>query len=628
MKKTYFCILLSAFFFTHPACHSVKKMINKKFPPLTVIDQQMKAIEQNLYSIDSLDPSIGVFLHKQLINTILPDKIQKTVEELKDSNLLIHKFIPTLYFEKQAIVIKSDFHFSLPQEGIDIKGNMIGFSAVSVVGDSLFLHNSLRTLKIKSIKCSKKISLKKRALVRLVRPVLRNFLNNINGIFFKKPAVINIGWKETLTFDPKEMFKGRGTEISGNTTEAVRFLTQTVVLINQKGVSVLLELDTQPQISHIEEIGVQTTTYKKTDLKKKFEQLQKKYNEKWDINFSSVADTADMLVAISKSEIAGILNELLASGFTLKQKIELPKTVLKEKMGIKESDIDCNRAHTKFSYPKFKRRNCSRGCEWWNIDCKRLETQCNLAEEARRTAYNGNRESARVLHQANNEASIAACKLFKETNNIFGVGTFKAKITANGLGEMVFSRFECSPDLSHVNMRHSGSITISMRSQLNLHPVDFGHFFLCFKNYSKSIKSNLNVNLKQQSSEIQIQSLQKGENLYLMVSIDPIRYTATVNPSPLQKLISDVRFRGDCPFFSGLLKATTTTASAAKFLGFIDLDESSELLLMGKARGKYQNTPMQKVFSPMTFNLDNTAKIRSFISWEAKSIQFSGTIKQ
>ena len=207
MKKISHLLILSLFL-SLTSCKTLIKIINKYYPPLTTTDQQIESIEQNLVLIDSINPNVGVHINRQILDEYLPIEVKKSAENISDKTIEIKKFDPLLSFEKQAIHIKADFIFYLPEYEVTIHGDFLGSSSISTSRDSLYVRNAFKTLKVKKIEFKNKPTLKEKVLAKLIKPIFDNFITNINGEMLKEPSVIYLGWEEALKFDPKNIFKG------------------------------------------------------------------------------------------------------------------------------------------------------------------------------------------------------------------------------------------------------------------------------------------------------------------------------------------------------------------------------------------------------------------------------------
>ncbi len=614
-------------------CKPLKTLLNREFPPLTTVDQQYTSIEHNLSGLENFKPHIGINIEKNtVIRYVLPE-LKKAVDSLNNETVTIQNFEPTLSFEKQGIFIAADFSITLSKEHAKIKGHFTGATTVSTQADSLYLRSAISSLNIHSIRFTKKTGLTKRALAKLIAPVLKNYIENINGELFKKPTVIYVGWGETYKLSLKDMFKDPKIEIIADSIKLSRFIRQSSIRLKTNGISVMLELaDTKPTLVPSATVILKPRT--ESEMSRLFTKFNDAFDTSWLTTFEAIDPKVSVSSSISKAEIAGILNEALSKPITMKQAFLVPESTFDQKLEVKKEDIDCQKVRTDFSYPDFNGASCDWDCTkkvcvlgkcvyFDDPACLASRAACRTKREAERVLWQAARETARIAHQAENEAKVGACNLQRELTGLLALGKFKGAISGSGKASVHFNSFHFNEDLSEITLNYSGDVNAKLKSNLELKPVDLGYIFFCYGNYDKTISSDIALTIPQASSKISITSSREDENLNLHIKLDKISYNASIEPSPLHVLLKDPVFHAQCPI-STILGIGAGATAVGKLLKMVKLAPEQELLLMGKAKGEYGIDEMQIPFKPITFNMNGESK-KSLIFWNRKSIQFTYT---
>jgi hypothetical protein len=253
--------------------------------------------------------------------------------------------------------------------------------------------------------------------------------------------------------------------------------------------------------------------------------------------------------------------------------------------------------------------------------CAASRRACRLRVEGERIAWQAARETARIAHQAENEAKVVACNVWRETMDFLALGRFKGDVSASGRATINLKSFNFNSDLSEISVKYSGGVDANLKSNLELKPVDLGYIFFCYSNYDKQTSSNMNINIPDATSKISISSSRLGENLILNIKLDKVSYNASINPSPLHSLLLNPQFRLQCPI-SNLLTLGTISVAAGEFLDLVKLAPEQKLLLLGQVKGSYGINAIQIPFKPIDFKINGEQK-KSLIFWNSKSIQFS-----
>lgn len=601
---------------TLTGCKPLVKLVNHYFPPLSTSDQQITSITQNLNSIKTLQPQVGVFVGHEILDKYLPNEIKKSAEEYSDDAIEIISFEPKLNFGDQTILTRAEFKLKLKKYKATITGDLFGLSSVSTLNDSLYVRNAFQTLKISKIEFSEKPSLKNKALSKLIKPIVSNFLNNLNGILLKNPTVVYLGWTEPLKVDPKELFKGSSTEVQSQMSVIDRKLKNSSILIDKDGIWVLVEIGRSESSS---ENLISNEDPTENNVRSSYKSFKEKFEEKWASNFDVIESGQNMVVNIQKAELASILNESLNQVIKIKSRIKSDRTPFSSKVEVAKSKIDCQKIRTKFSYPSFNRGNCDHGCEWWNAPCKVGEALCNTKEEARKVAHDMARETARIAHQVENESKVAACDIWREANNFAALGKFSGYTEGGGDVNLEFSKFYFHDDFSVIDLAYSGKMQYKLKSKIDIQPMDLGYVFLCQFEYSKSTNSTINIEIPNQQSKLSVTVNSDDNNLILNARLSPIRYNASISSSPLHEMYKDPRFLGGCGFFASIIGPSI---AAGSLTGLLDLKPEEELILFGKAKGEYEMDEMQLKIEPIPFKV-NGFENKSIVKWKSETIQFS-----
>lgn len=618
------------------SCTPLKTALNKKFPPISTIDQQYVSVEKNLSELEDFSPHIGVHVDKDIIIQYLPSEIKRATEGINDENIIVRDVNPKLSFDRQGIHIEADFTINLPKYDIEAKGNFKGVTASSTKSDSLYLRSALSSLKIKSIKFEKKPKLSQKALAKLISPILKNYMDNINGQIFKKPTVIDIGWGQSYQLSLKEMFKNPDTEVIADSIKISRFVKKSSLRIQSNGISVMAELVKDKPSNNSTKKNSPDKPKTDAELSRLFKIFNEKYDSHWLSVFEPIDAKSSVTALVSKAEISSIFNEAFSKPILLKQKFNIPEIAFNEKLEVKRGDINCQKVRTDFKYPDFNGASCDWNCmHTITIGvcpfCRRVRVEdpvcaatrraCRIRVEAERLAWQAARETARIAHQIENETKVAACNVWRETLDFLALGRFKGEISGNGKASVHLQSLNFNTDLSQMTLQYSGDVNALLKSNLELKPVDLGHIFFCFSDYDKKTSSDLNINIPMASSKIFITSTREGENLLLNIKPGSISYNASITPSPLHNLLLDPRFQVQCPI-SLLLTLGQIGIAAGEFLNLVKITPEQKLLLLGQTKGSYNIDDFRIPFKPIEFKINGEQK-KSSVFWNSKSVQFT-----
>jgi len=602
------------------SCTPLKTLVNREFPPLSANDQQYASIERNLAGIDTLQPHAGVYIDKSLLLQYLPQAITREALAMEDENLTIKSITPKLSLGKQILLTTAVFQLELPKYNVSIEGTLSGTTGVAAESDSLYLRNSIESAKIKSITFSKKTKIGRKVLAKAISSLLRQYLDNLNGQFLKKPTAVSAGWGTTYELQAASLFKDPTMQVTAAPRSVTRHLKKAAVRIAPNGITVLLELATTKPIFSAPGLP-NPERHTASETERLFKTYDEKFQNRWLTAFDPIKPGTVLTAHISKVAIATILNEALASPIGLQQQFSLPSTSFSEKLEVKKSDVDCQAVRTKFSYPNFNRNRCNHGCPWWNAPCKAGEALCNAREEVRKLAHDAARETARIANQVENETKVGACNIWREATGTLSLGSFKGTVSGNGSAAVRLTTASFNDDLSVLTLQLSGNVEAQLHSDLELRPADFGHFFFCYANYGKKTTSNATVFLPESTYNVSINAKTQGNTLLISIKPDAMPYEAKLEPSPLHSLLLDPQFAVQCPI-STIIGLATGGAAAAKLLDLIKLAPEQELLLLGRTKGSYSLGTMEIPIKPLLFKVDGTA-LESVLFWNSKSVQLT-----
>ncbi|MGQ3678418.1 hypothetical protein [Tenacibaculum discolor] len=633
MKKT-FQLLILCLFLSFTSCKTLIKIINRYYPPLSTTDQQIISIEQNLALIDSINPNVGVHINKHVLDEYLPIEIKKLAENASDKTIEIRKFEPKLYFEKQAIQIKADFVFYLSEYEVSIQGKLLGFSSLSTNRDSLYVRNAFKTLSIKKIEFKNKPTLKEIVLAKLIKPIFDDFITNINGEMLKKPSVIYLGWKEALKFDPKNIFKGQTTQVTSSNQIINRYLKHSLILVDEEGISIILEISDKKEPYNVDKVTNSTNTI---GVNKLFKKYKNEFKIIWNSSFEELNRNTEISLSINKSVLSSIFNEAFSKNFQVSSKLKNKKAKFSSKVEVEKSKINCQKVREPFKYKRYKRDKCDWSCmktvtvgicplckkvKVEDPVCVTTRTACNAREEAKVAADNLKYETERAAHNVIQESKVAACNVVREANNFLALGKLSGHTSGTGEVNIDFNRFHFSNDLSSLDISYSGKVNYKLNSKLNIQPMDLGYVFLCQLNYSKSTSSKISAELKQQTTALKLTTKKEDDNLIITTKIEPVKFKAIINPSPLHEMFKDPKFFGSCSVFYGFLGWASGTAAIANVFDFIKLSPEAELMLMGKVNGQHQLDKIETKIKPIKFKINSGTDMKADIYWRAKSIDF------
>jgi|WetSurMetagenome_2_1015567.scaffolds.fasta_scaffold00529_7 hypothetical protein len=639
MKKTYIqflTITIAVILLT--CCSSVKKIVNKEFKPLSVKEQQIRAINKCSQNLDSLNPNIGFRIGKEILDSLLPIEIEKMAFELNDSKIVIHSFNPSICLTKQSIILDTDFSASFLDIQSKIDGKLLGYVSIATLQDTLFFLPALKTLKITNLTyMDRKPKLKNKAIATLIKPIAKHFLDNLNGLFFKKEPSICTGWGGVIDINTEDIFSNNETIVNGPIVDLSRFIKTTSWIIDKQGISVLLELEkTKSQNCSDSILNVGLTSDNVDVIYKAY---QNSFNTKWLFNFQPFTDSARISLGITKATLASIFNDVLStSTLDIYHEIIIPKESSKVDLEIDPLRLDCNSVREEFSFPNFRYdHNCDYSCMKTikvrlgrlkiskRIDdpiCAAARATCKLKRETERIAWKTSRESARIAHQIYNEGKVSACKLAVEASKLVDMGKIETSCEGKGEVRLKLDNLVLSNDLLSLRFNISGDANLDLNSFLGLYPQDVGYLLMCYSDYENHIKTNLKGDILTQFSEIDFETIMQGEDIVLTGFVSPIGYKAEADLSPLYELLLDPELEIKCPLLYSTLLAGGVVCGTAAILGMID-NPVLQLLLKGSAIGSYELDPFTQKLSPITFRFNKGNELKSKISWNLNSIEFT-----
>ncbi len=594
MKRLFFLSIMICTALVSSSC-SIKKHVNNQFPPLSTTDQQVLAIKQNLNSIDSIRPSLGLYLGEDVLVSYLKREIRKGLESNQSEDLKVLWLEPVISFDKQAIVFDIDAILKVPKHHVTMKVKMKGLSAISSSSDTLYIRNAFKSVKLYDITFTKCPGLKRWAIAKLLPPILNNFINNVNGEYLRKPLVLDLNWKRNLRFDPKVVF---GRTATGPVVNIERYLKTTSWKIDNNGLSILIELSRDKPIS--EENSLPSGEgFNEEYLTEIFSRYDSIYSQLWNKHFTALDSTTLISASLKKHELASVFNQGMSKGITFQQGYEVERENFRSEMKVFRDKVRCS----------WVRDNCSRDCcisEVWG-NCVLWDPVC-LASVA--------------ACEGLNITKVTACELAKATNELMDLGAFQGYTLGYGNTRIDLIKAMITDDLSQINLNYGGAVTGNFKAQLEIRPKWLGHILLCNSKYKKNITSRLAFDIPQQESKIFMNVTQVGDQVVLNGRFEPISYEASVNPSPLHAFLTDPNMIRQCPILWGVIGSGSAAIMIGNFFDIVKLGPEDELLLKGYTSGTYRPASFSNKLYPLDVTINDYYHYPAKVVWSEKAIEY------
>ena len=665
-------------------CDPVKDIVNKAFPPLNTLDQQYSAVLTNLKTIESIEPQLGIYVDRLILDKYIPSivdrkiKEAKEAEEYKKQDLEVLKFEPELSFDKQGIFIDAKFHIRSKKEKVETKGKMQGVLTVSVDQEILFVRGAFKTLNVAEVSFDENPSLKDEIAAKLAIDALKGFIDNINGIAFKDAYPIELKWGEATSFNAKELFD-KSVQVASETITISRHYKKGSIKIDKNGISIIAEVSDKPNESiDIEDVSdLQDRNITKPELSKLYKDFSIKFDTSWTSSLDKAHPGSAISIHISKAEMSKILNEALGKPVTLKQTFDTPKILFDEKIQVDRDKIDCQKVRKEFKRERYTRKSCTfnscseastcrgRDC---NFNCLRCFlgacsddpsclareaacaiknnaelltcngareariAACNLKENAKVAKCNADEEAtvakdnidwnaAKAKHDFENEAAVAACDAQRELTDFMALGRFKGDINGNGSATIHLTSANVSEDLSNIDLTFASDVQAKIPVDLKIQPYDLGYLFMCISEYRFNKGFKVNVNTPEQVMHLKISGKKEDGDLIIFIQPSPIDYSAQITPNPLTVLLNDSGFISRCTALRTLMGVTVGTVQVATDFGLGNRKEQTAALT-GKIKDKYEIDTMTKIIKPIPVKVNEQLLLKSEIEWGEKSIQF------
>ncbi len=428
------------------ACSPIKSLVNQRWPPISVADQQRVAIDTANRQLRALDrPDVFVRLAREDITSLAQDEIKKRLPEAGIDLGVAHgaRFSNIgVELVEQGIRVQLDYDLTLTKvkavETVHLAGSLEGTIAVNTTDARLQLRPAFSRAEVREIGFGKGWG--GDFLVPIVDLALHNFLDNVNARF-RDPVELDLALKKHLVPDFDKLFatNDRLTIGAAKIGEVNVALGPTAILIRPEGIAVLAEVGTEAvDTADAVEAGAPDAT---PGLPVSFAQYA--------ASFSAMADAfpapkSGTTVLVQKDLLERILNRalsLLRVDFTYHladQRIPFAKEIdrgvkeVKDCGGLRKAcppsecnkecsgescDRDCNvqSCGTCASY------SCDHNCGKWNAWCKAQQKACETERGAREALCRTKVESCNALQLAKRkecQGEIAACKVRRETKRI------------------------------------------------------------------------------------------------------------------------------------------------------------------------------------------------------------------
>lgn len=199
-------------------CSNIKEEINKKWPPISSLQQKYKAILAEETNIEVLSkPNFGIIIPQDVIEYNIQKYITKSIANASDVRIRL---------DDQCITIESSFSFK--NEKVELTGKLSGIVGFAFERDSLVLFPALQTIQLEKVKYW---DLSSDKAVDIINELLRKYLDNINAELEKKgPDVIPLVYNAPI----------KGLWIKNPT-----------LLIDAAGVNILAQLTPGPQVPQL-----------------------------------------------------------------------------------------------------------------------------------------------------------------------------------------------------------------------------------------------------------------------------------------------------------------------------------------------------------------------------------------
>lgn len=613
------------------SCTALKNIVNRELPKLSTIDQQINAIDQASLSVESIKPSAGVFISSKMVQEFFPNELDKLAMSSEGEDYEIKSFKSMVSLDKQAVVVEGTFSIDVESIKANVKGELSGLAGLSSLKDTVYLFGAFSSIQITDIThLSDSPGLGNRAKAKLLKPILKNFLARVNAKMFEEQITIYSGLGAAMNVNISEMFSDPNTTVLSSPENLVtRAVETTSFLVNEEGIRVVLEFTpneatTSMPSSNSQVIGGSST---KRELKIKFNEYLEKFNHTWLGKFDSIPVGANLSVYLSKSEIASIFNDAMKGEISIAHNIVVPESKSKSELGLEEKKIDCDELKKPFSYPSFDGRSCNWSCRrsgpfgtsYDDPFCLASREACRVRREAERVIWQAGRESARILRQAENEATVLACNIAREANNFMNLGDARTTISGSGLLTLDLSGINFSNNLERLSINQSGDLGLNFKTKIELNPQDLGYIFLCFSDYTKRLNTEALVSIPSQTSTLDFNALHLGDKLILTSSMNSIDYEAEIRPNPTFELLSDIEFSVKCKY----LHTALGIASVTSFTDLIKYSPEVELFLEGKTKSSYEIPSFSQTIEPILFKINSGVERKALPHWSTNCISFT-----
>ena len=282
--------ILIGLMLTMAACDPIKKYVNKHWPPLSSLDQSMRAVLFSAEIFDDMDnPVVGATIDADEIKNRLPPLILKKIKKAKTGDKIKKAKLSDVKVTtgKQEFRVSAKFHVRFKKPKAWIEGKILGVIAVSVVGDSVMLLPSFQTLTIDKAKYEgtgrwlRALGIGVDKIKNLINDVIEKYLNNINGQL-AKPIVYKIKLPKVKPVKPKQLIKEKDglTVKSGNKIKLDLYLGRSALMIDSDGVHLLAEIFDRPTTPTLPKIPVQKDTTQ-AQFNKAFAKYKGQFQKKW-----------------------------------------------------------------------------------------------------------------------------------------------------------------------------------------------------------------------------------------------------------------------------------------------------------------------------------------------------------
>ncbi|AMO67282.1 hypothetical protein DOK_05435 [gamma proteobacterium BDW918] len=610
-------------------------------PPLTTVDQQYLSVQSNLEQSEGFIPNAGISISSEIITSSLPDIIKEAVADVDQAELKVLWFDSKIRLVTQGIWIDATFKLQDRVNGVAGKGTFSGIAAVDVAGDQLRLRPAFQNIRIHDVELQNGTMVTDVLVLAAFKTLTGGLVETINSELLAKPMILDLKLNTSTVVDLAADLGDANTTVTAEKVKVSRNVKSSLVRIDETGLSMLLELqDGKLPAGKESEVVASSLGLKKTpsELNDLFQRYNRIFNKRWASYLDPVDARVDIDIQVAKHTLASLLREALSSQLQIEYQASVPSVQFKSTVEVKPSRIDCQDLRKPFSRTRYSRASCNWSCLRCVDPCRPLghcsvctddpicvanKTACNVLEESRVAADNILHETARVAHQADQEAQVAKCDVLREANNFMALGRFEGVVGFSGTANLIVSNINVADDLTTIRITTGAAVKGRLDVGLKITPLDLGHVFLCVAPFGKRWSPVIKADIPYEERTIALRSRQ-GENdkrgyLILEGSIAPLRVDVKLDP-PIKSLLTDPLFLAKCSAGATRLTQGLSLALTLESLGLTGRQDIVAQLL-GEFSQEIDVKSFEHQIKSESITLTSTRKIVVQPMWGGKTIR-------